>query len=273
MKWNSHSHLGFGVLAPLILTSANLAAQQSDVGTKRLEDSPRHHEWANFKTGMGRTVRAFVAYPEVDAPAPAVVVIHENRGLTDWVRGVADRFAEEGFVAMAPDLLSEKGPERGGTESFADSDAARDAIYNLSPEQVMSDLDAAVDFVRKDQATTEEVAVIGFCWGGGQAFRYAAHADQITAALVFYGPAPDRPLLEQIKAPVYGFYGGNDFRITGQVPQTAATMKELDKKYEAMTYEGAGHAFMRLGEEPGADAANQKAMQQAWTKILEVLKR
>ncbi|MCL4191401.1 MAG: dienelactone hydrolase family protein [Thermoguttaceae bacterium] len=273
MTWKSRSCLGFGFLALLILPSSPLTAQQSDTVAKRLEDSPRHHEWANFKTATGRTVRAFVVYPEVDAPAPAVVLIHENRGLTDWVRGVADRFAEEGFVAIAPDLLSEAGPERGGTESFANSDAARDALYALTPEQVASDLDAAVDFIRKDQATSDKVAVIGFCWGGGQAFHYAAHADGITAALVFYGPAPDRPLLEQIKAPVYGFYGGNDFRITGQVPQTVAAMKELGKKYEAVIYEGAGHAFMRLGEEPGAAAANQKAMQQAWAKIFEVLKR
>lgn len=273
MKWNSHSRLVFGLLATLILTSGTPAAQQSDVATKRLEDSPRHHEWANFKTGMGRTVRAFVVYPEVNAPAPAVVVIHENRGLTDWVRSVADRFAEEGFVAIAPDLLSETGPERGGTESFANSDAARDAIYTMPPEQVTSDLDATVDFIRKDEATTDEVAVIGFCWGGGQAFRYGAEGDGITAVFAFYGPAPDRPLLEQVKAPVYGFYGGNDFRITGQVPQTTAAMKELGKKFEAMIYEGAGHAFMRLGEEPGADAANQKAMQQAWAKVLGILKR
>lgn len=273
MTWNSRSCLGFGLLALLILSSSPLTAQQSDTVARRLEDSPRHHEWANFKTATGRTVRAFVVYPEVDAPAPAVIVIHENRGLTDWVRSVADRFAEKGFVAIAPDLLSEAGPERGGAESFANSDAARDALYTLTPEQVTSDLDATIEFARKDQATSDKVAVIGFCWGGGQAFRYAAHGDRITAALVFYGPAPDRALLEQIKAPVYGFYGGNDFRITGQVPQTVAAMKELGKKYEAMIYEGAGHAFMRLGEEPGADVANQKAMQQAWAKVLEILNR
>jgi carboxymethylenebutenolidase len=273
MQPNSLSRIVFGALIASLITARVAAAQELNAAKKRLEDSPRHHEWVKPQTEGGRTLRAFVAYPEVAAPAPVVVVIHENRGLTDWVRAVADRLAENGFLAIAPDLLSGAGPEGGGTESFASSDAARDAIYALPAEQVMADLDATIRFIRADRAAAAKVAVIGFCWGGGQAFRYAAHNDQVFAAMVFYGSAPERPLLERMHVPVYGFYGGNDFRITGQVSEITAAMKESGKKYEPVVYEGAGHAFMRLGEEPNAEPANRKAMEQAWERVLGILRR
>ncbi|MGC1272447.1 MAG: dienelactone hydrolase family protein [Planctomycetaceae bacterium] len=253
-----------------------LAAQanaQDDPAAKRLESSPRHHEFVDVPAEGGRKVRSFVVYPEVDKPATAVVVIHENRGLTDWVRSVADQLAEKGFVAIAPDFLSGTGPDGGGTTAYESQDAARDGIYKLPAAQVTADLDAVVKYVRGLDATTDKVAVAGFCWGGGQSFRYATHNPEIAGAFVFYGSAPDEDALKAVKAPVYGFYGGNDFRITGQVPAVADKLKAADKKYEPVTYEGAGHGFMRSGEGAEADPANAKAMKEGWDRWATILKK
>jgi len=238
---------------------------------QRLDKSPRHHQWEQVETKTGRKVRAFVVFPEVDKPVPAVVVIHENRGLNAWARSLADQVAEMGYVAVAPDLLSGSGPNGGGTDSFPSEDAAREAIYKLSDEQVQEDLSAVIAFARKLEATGDEVAVAGFCWGGGQTFRAAAHQPDIAAACVFYGSAPDEDVLKNIKVPVHGFYGGNDFRITGQVPKVEETMKKLGKTYEPVTYKGAGHGFMRSGESAAPDSADREARNQAWTRWRKIL--
>lgn len=249
------------------------SAQETDPIKKRLENSPRHHEWVKIKTAAGRTVKGFLVFPEVSRPVPAVVVIHENRGLTDWVRGVADQLAEAGYVALAPDLLSETGPDKGATDSYPSSDAARDGIYKLPPEQVMADLDACVEHLRKLDAVNKTVAVGGFCWGGGQTFNYAVHNPKLAAGFVFYGSAPSKPEdFEKIKGPVYGFYGGNDFRISGAVPKVKEAMEKAGKKYEPVVYEGAGHGFMRSGEEAGGKPADREARDKAWTRLKGLLK-
>ncbi len=257
----------------IVIGSGFSLGQEADPVKKRLDASPRHHEWVDIKTKGGRTVRAFLVFPEVSKPVPAVVVIHENRGLTDWVRSVADQLAEAGYVALAPDLLSQTGPNKGGTDSYSSSDAASHGIYKLPSEQVMDDLDACVEHLRKLEATNKKVAVAGFCWGGGQTFLYATHNPDISAAFVFYGPAPaEADALKKIKAPVYGFYGENDHRITGQVSETKGRMAQIKKKYDPTIYKGAGHGFMRSGEEPGADAANRDAMKHAWERWKKLMK-
>lgn len=259
-------------LAVLTAFAARVEAQD-DPAKARLESSPRHHEWADVPAADGRKVRSFVVFPEVDRPATAVIVIHENRGLTDWVRAVADQLAEKGFVAIAPDLLSGTGPGGGGTEAFASQDEARNGIGKLPPEQVTSDLDAVVKYVRDLEATNDKVAVAGFCWGGGQTFRYATHNPEVAAGFVFYGSAPGEQEIKALKVPVYGFYGGNDFRITGQVPKVAETLKSAGKEFQPVTYEGAGHGFMRAGEDPKAEPANRTAMQQGWERWVAELNK
>jgi carboxymethylenebutenolidase len=238
-------------------------AQPADPAQQRLENSPRHHEWAEVAAPGDRVVRTFVVYPEVDEPRAAVVIIHENRGLNDWARSVADRIAELGYVALAPDLLSGTGPGGGGTAAFESSDAARNGIYALPAEQVVSDLNAVIDHARAMAATTDTVMVGGFCWGGSQTFRMATENDTIAAAFVFYGSAPDDGY-ENIACPVYGFYGGEDFRITGNVDAVADRMDGAGKRYDFTVYDGAGHAFMRSGEQADASEANRKAMEAAW---------
>lgn len=252
----------------LVVCAPLLAA---DPVAERLESSPRHHEWVEIPGAGGREIRGFLVFPEVDHAATGVVVIHENRGLTDWVRGVADQLAEAGYVALAPDLLSGTGPAGGATESYETSDAAREAIYKLDAMQVLADLDASVAYLREQPATTETIAIAGFCWGGGQAFRYAAHSDQVAASFVFYGSAPDADALGQVAVPVYGFYGGNDFRITGAVPMVAEHMKSAGKTFEPVVYEGAGHGFLRSGEAAEASAADRTAREQAWERWKEIL--
>ncbi|MGI6456422.1 MAG: dienelactone hydrolase family protein [bacterium] len=271
------SFLSFSHVLACLLTAVFLAGIVStpvaqDFALQRLNDSPRHHEWVQIKQG-DRIVHSFVVYPEVSEKALAVIVIHENRGLTDWVRSVADQLAEAGYIAIAPDLLSGTGPNGGKTSDFADTNAARDAIYQLSPEQVTADLNAVADYVKNLDACNGSIAVSGFCWGGMQSFNFATVRDDLSAAFVFYGSPPESAeAMERINAPVYGFYGGNDARINATIPKTGEQMKEAGKKYEPVIYEGAGHGFMRSGEEPGAEEANKKARDEAWDRWLKTLK-
>jgi carboxymethylenebutenolidase len=260
----------FALAASLVLLAAPALAQ--DWALPRLEKSPRHHEWAAIESG-GRSVQTFVAYPQSKAKTLAVIVIHENRGLTDWARGVADQLAEAGYIALAPDLLSGAGPQGGRTKDFANDDAAREAIYKLTPDQVTADLDAVAAYAGKLPASNGKVAVAGFCWGGGQALRYATHNKGLAAAFVFYGAFEHtKEQLAAIAAPVYGFYAGNDERIGATIPATKQLMQELGKKYEPVTYDGAGHGFMRGGEDPQGTEADRKARAQAWERWKTLLK-
>jgi carboxymethylenebutenolidase len=263
--------LSIAVVACMAVAAEHASAQNADPVRESLDKTPRHHEWVDVEGKDGRKVRCFVVFPEVSEKSAAVLVIHENKGLTDWVRLVADRVAEKGYVAIAPDCLSGTGPGGGNTDSYESIDAATQGIYKLKDEQVMADLDAAAAYVTKLDAASGKLACMGFCWGGGKSFAYAAHNPELAAAMVFYGSAPDDAVLEKIKAPVYGFYGGNDRRITGQVPQVEEKMKMLGKKYEPVVYDGAGHGFMRTAAYPNASEADRKAYEAARESVRKIL--
>src|SRR5438067_9798837 len=239
-----------------------------------LEKSSRHREWVNVKSGA-RTVSAFVVYPEVKNKATSIVVIHEIFGMSDWVQLEADELADGGYIAIAPDLLSGMGPKGGGTSEFADGTAVGKAIRDLPADQITADLNAIADYVSKLPAANGKVAVAGFCWGGTQTFRFATNRPTLAAAFVFYGSGPEKPEeIARIKAPVYGFYGGNDARITATVPKSAELMKAAGKKYEPVTYEGAGHGFMRAGEDPAnTNEANKEARDEGWKRLKEILSK
>lgn len=265
--------IAFAVIAVLFgsLYLSQCASAQ-DWAKQRLEQSPRHHEWVDIKYG-NRTVHAFVVYPEVKSKAPAVLVIHEIFGLTDWAREVTDEVAAAGYVAIAPDLLSGFGPKGGGSGDYASSDDAVKAVSALNPDTVTADLNATADYVKKLPAVDGKLAVTGFCWGGGQSFRFATNRNDLSAAFVFYGPPPKD--VSAVTAPVYGFYGGNDARIDATIPDTVEAMKKAGKKYEPVTYEGAGHGFMRAGEDltrTTNNDANVKAREEAWTRWKTLLK-
>lgn len=259
------------LLLPLLAVAQTpQPAPPKDTVQERLENSPRHHEWIDVKYGE-RNVRCFVAYPEVKGKAGAVLVIHENKGLNDWARAVSDEFAEAGYIAIAPDLLSGAGPEGGRTDSFKSSDAATQALYKLDAAQVTADLNAAADYVTKLDACDGKLSVAGFCWGGGQSFAFATVRKGLKAAFVFYGTAPKDEALAQLECPVYGFYGENDSRITATVSATAEKIAKLGKRFEPITYAGAGHGFMRAGEAPDASEANQQARKDAWARLKQLL--
>jgi carboxymethylenebutenolidase len=242
-----------------------------DWAKSKLEKSPRHGEWVEIKNGA-RTVRCFIVYPEIKQAAPAVIVIHEIFGMTDWVRDVADQLAAAGYIAIAPDLLSGAGPKGGGSEDFAGVDDVRNAISKLPPDQITGDLNAVADYLKTLSSANGKLAVAGFCWGGGQTFRFACHRPDLKAACVFYGSPPNDPAqIQDIKCPVYGFYGGNDNRISSSIPKTVELMKAAGKTYEPVTYDGAGHGFMRAGEDPDAQEANKKAHDEGWERLKSVL--
>ncbi len=246
-------------------------AAAQEFALEQLEQSPRHHEWIEIDTD-GRTVRAFAAFPERSDDTPAVLVIHENRGLTDWVRSFADQVAAAGYLAVAPDLLSDFDDEHKRTTDFESSDAARDAIYQLNADQVVADLQAVKAHIAEMPSSSGEVVVAGFCWGGSQTFRFAMHADDIEAALVFYGTAPeDEEGIAAIEVPVYGFYGGDDQRVNATIPATQERMDRFGKPYEVAIYEGAGHGFMRSGDDPEAAAPNKEARDEAWQRLEAIL--
>jgi carboxymethylenebutenolidase len=256
---------------PGLLVALALTACAQDLARDRLELSQRHHEWIDVASGE-RTVRCFIAYPEVDHPASAVLVIHENRGLTDWVRGVADQLAEAGHIAIAPDLLTGMGPGGGNTDAFASRDEATQAIYALDPDRVTADLNAVADHVIALPACDGTLSVAGFCWGGGQSLRFATNRGDLRAAFVFYGSAEITPEdAGRIACPIHGLYGGNDARVTSTVPDTAALLEAAGKIYEPVIFEGAGHGFMRTGEAPDASAANRDARDAAWGLWLDVI--
>ena len=250
-----------------------LTASAQDWAKARLENSPRHMEWVKVKHDQ-REVNCFVAYPEVKDKATVVILIHEIFGLTDWVREVADRLAEAGYIAIAPDLLSGTAPGGGGTAELGGADAVRKAISSLPPEQITADLTAVANYAAQLPACNGQLTVGGFCWGGSQTFRFATNDKRLKAAFVFYGTAPEAEQeLTRIACPVYGFYAGNDARVTATVPQTTKLMTKVGKEYEPKTYDGAGHGFMRAGEAPDASTANQQARDAAWRRWLELLKK
>jgi carboxymethylenebutenolidase len=248
-----------------------LSAQ--DWAKQKLEKSTRHGEWVTVKHD-GRSVEAYVVYPEVANKAPVVLVIHEIFGLSDWAQLAADEFAAAGYIAIAPDLLSGKGPNGGGTKGM-DQTAINQAIRDLPPDQITADLNAAADYALKQPAASGKLFVAGFCYGGGQSFRYATNRPDVKGAFVFYGTPPADDTLSRIKAPIYGFYGGNDARVTATVDTTKPKMAAAGKTYEPVVFEGAGHGFMRGGEDPTSTAATHaadvKARDQAWVRMKEAL--
>ena len=251
------------MLVSVLMCDPLCNARAQDWAKERLNKSPRHGEWVDFKSG-DRTIKAFVVYPERKEKTPVVLVIHEIFGLTDWVRGVCDQLAENGVIAIAPDLLS--------GQTFEDVDGARKAISALPKEQIKADLDAAANYALKIPACNGKFAVCGFCWGGGVTFAYSNENPRLKAAYSFYGTAPEEASkVANITCPVYGFYAENDARVNATIPKAEELMKAAGKKYEPIIYKGATHGFMREGESPNANEANKKARDDAWARWKKLL--
>ena len=245
------------------LSVASLRGQ--DWAREAVDKSPRRHEWVSVKHD-GRSVESFQAHPQAGGKAPGIVVIHEIFGMTDWVEDVADEFAEAGYLAIAPDLLSGMAPNGGRTKDLPASEVGA-AIGKLPPDQITADLNAVTDHLRGLPGCNGKVCVVGFSWGGGQSFRFATNRKDLSAAFVFYGSGPAAAAIPSVTAPVYGFYAGTDARIGATVPATKEQMNAAGKFFATVEYEGAAHGFMRAGEQPDATDANKKARAAAWVKL------
>jgi carboxymethylenebutenolidase len=256
----------FSLVVALVIAPA---AYAQDWAKATLENSPRHREWVTVKHG-DRSVETFVAYPESKDKRPVVLVIHEIFGMTDWVQDLADQIAAAGYIAVAPDLLSGMGPS-GGRSSSLDQSKAMEAVSHLDPDQVTADLNAVADYGEKLPASTGKLFVVGFCWGGGQSFRYATNRPDLAAAFVFYGGPPDKDAMARIHAPVFAFFAGNDARVDATIPDATAGMKAAGKTFDPVTYDGAGHGFMRAGEAPDATDPNKKARADSWVRLKSLL--
>jgi carboxymethylenebutenolidase len=273
----AHSAPQAAPAAPAAAAAAAPAARDANLPPSEaqakagLEKSPRHGEWVDIKLPSGGApIRTWIVYPERKDKAGVVVLIHEIYGLSDWLRGVADQLARDGFIAVAPDLISGLGPNGGGTDSAASRDDVVKLVQSLTPEMTNARLDAVREYAAKLPAANGKIATIGFCWGGGRSFSYAATQPSLAAAVVYYGTPPEAADLARIKAPVLGFYGGDDARVTSTVAPAQAEMKKLGKAYEPHVFEGAGHGFLRAQEDRAG--ANLKATQMAWPRTVAFLR-
>lgn len=248
---------------------ANLPPSEA-TAKAQLDKSPRHGEYVDIALPGGGKLNAWVVYPERKDKAGVVILIHEIYGLSDWFRGVADQLAKEGFIAVAPDLISGMGPNGGGTASAASRDDVVALVRGLTPEVATARLNAVRDYAKKIPAGNGKIATIGFCWGGGKSFAYAVSEPSLAGAVVYYGTSPEPADLAKIKAPVLGLYGGDDARITATIPATEAEMKKLGLSFEPHLFDGAGHGFLRAQED--RDGANLKAAKTAWARTLEFLR-
>jgi carboxymethylenebutenolidase len=191
--------------------------------------------------GAAGELRAYLARPHgQDGPAPAVVVVHENKGLVPYITDVTRRLAAAGFVAVAPDLLS----RLGGTGAFASQEEVIAALATIDASDVVADVRAAVTWAAdQDTVDADRIAVLGFCYGGGVAWRTLTREPRLAACVPFYGPIPDVDAVPAIGAPVFAVYGETDARITSMLPTIREAMERHGKEFEALVLEGAGHAF------------------------------
>ena len=251
--------------AHLLLEQTGLA--QTVISEKESKKANVDSSTIEYKNGDA-TLTGYLSKPQKKGKYPAILVIHENRGLNEHTRDVARRFAAAGYVALASDALSRKG----GTASFETPEKAREAFGSLDMNLVISDLNAGLASLNSHQNVKKgKLASIGFCWGGARSFTLATEPNNnLKAAVVFYGTAPTEEHLAKVRVPVLGIYGSKDERITSKVPEVAATMKRLDKKYEYKIYEGAEHAFFN---DTNQERYNAEAAKDAWEKTLAFLKK
>lgn len=233
-----------------------------------LANSPRHSEWVDIKLG-DRAVKSWVVFPETKNRTGVVIVIHENRGLNDWARAVADQLAEDGFIAIAPDMLSGLGPNGGNTDSLA-ADQISGVLGKLTNDQINARLDAVRAYAIQMPAANGSVGMVGFCWGGARVFNYAVHQPALDAGVVYYGAAPSDPaLLDRVTAPLLGLFGEDDARVNTTVNAALPILNKDKKKLDAHMFRGAGHAFLRQQyQRPG----NLNAAEEAWPMTIRFLK-
>jgi len=259
-------HSGAGHAAPSTPTMIAAVSQTQGLppdaagALARLSTSPRHGEYVTIHTGGGDSVRAWVVYPERSTKAPVILVVHEVFGLSSWVRSVADQLAADGFIAIAPDLLTMKNLPDGPDTILAPLAVA--AIRTLDPTWVQRQLDAVAQYGMSLPSAQHRYGIVGFCWGGGISFAHAVHAPSLGASVVYYGTSPPTADLASVSAPVLGLYGGSDARVDATIPPADSALRALGRTYEHTIYQGAGHGFLR--QQTGMNGSNLAAASAAW---------
>jgi carboxymethylenebutenolidase len=260
------SHSGADHALPT--TSATLTAAPQIQGLppdaegalSRLRNSPRHGEWVTIRTADGDSLRTWIVYPERSTKAPVVLVVHEIFGLSSWVRSVADQLAADGFIAIAPDLLTMKNLPDVPDSVLAPLAVA--AIRTLDPVWIQRQLDAVAQYGMSLPAAQKKYGIVGFCWGGGVSFAHAVHSPSLGASVVYYGVSPPTASLDSIRAPVLGLYAGSDARVDATIPPADSALRALGRTYEHTIFPGAGHGFLR--QQTGQNGANLAAARAAW---------
>jgi carboxymethylenebutenolidase len=258
-----HASSTTGAIMPSSSTStdARIPAGSNDVAA-RLAASPRHGEYVMIRTGPTDSVRAWVVYPERADKAPVVVVVHEIYGLSTWIRGVADQLAADGFIAIAPDLLTGKAVPAPGSDTLTQA-VATSAIRTLQSADVQRQLAAVGHYGMSLPSAAQRYGIVGFCWGGGTSFAHAVlNPSGLGASVVYYGVSPATPSLSSVHVPVLGLYGSEDARVDATVPAADSTLRALGRHFEVHTFAGAGHGFLR--QQDGQQGANLAAARQAW---------
>ena len=279
LKWTGWV-VGTAVVGVLAGACASSGSSSSEVAlpagstdaTARLNSSSRHGEWTMIQAAPGDSIRAWVVYPERRDKAPVVVVIHEIYGLTPWIRAVADQLAAEGFIAIAPDLLTSKALA-GTPEDGPPPDQASAAIRTLNPQDVQRHLDATARYGMSLPAAMQKYGVVGFCWGGTTAFQHALHSADLGAAVVYYGSTPRGVDFSAIRAPVLGLYGGDDNRVNATIPAADSGMRAAARSYESRVFAGAGHGFLRAQADSVRGAANVSASMEAWPATIAFFRK
>lgn len=257
---DAHTDHAASLTATAVADTSSALPPDAAGAAARLTASPRHGEWVMIRTGDGDSIKAWVVYPQRGTRAPVVVVVHEIFGLSTWVRGVADQLAADGFIAIAPDLLTMKNLPSGPDSIVAR--VATDSIRTLDPAWVQKQLDAVAQYGMSLPAAQKKYGIVGFCWGGGVSFAHAVHAPSLGASVVYYGVSPKTSDLASVRAPVLGLYGGNDARVDATIPPADTAMRALRKTYTYNIYPGAGHGFLR--QQTGMNGANLSATRAAW---------
>jgi carboxymethylenebutenolidase len=239
---------------------------------EQLKSSPRHVDWVDVKGSNGTPIKTFVVYPERKDKAPVVIVIHEIFGLSDWIRGVADQLAKEGFIAVAPDFLSGMGPNKGGSQELGEQGSTR-VIGQLTPQDRIRILDDVRAYAMSIPSANGKVGTVGFCWGGGTSFLYAISQPALNAAVSYYGPMPPELDYSKAKTPILGLYGGNDSRVNSGIDKAKEELAKRKVTYEPHIFDGAGHGFLRQQSGNANAPGNMKATEEAWPLTLQFLRK
>ncbi len=223
------------------------------------DDPALNSQMVEFSGKAGK-VAGYLSCAKDGKSLGGVIVIHENRGLIDHIKDVARRFAKDGFVALAPDLLSRSG----GTDQYKTPEEQIQAIGKLGQDGVVEDLLSAVEYLKKQSFVNGRIGVVGYCWGGKQSLNFATKCKDLNAAVVYYGANPNPiDLVQNIPCPLLGNYGSEDPNIIPGVEPLKEALQKYGKKFDIKVFQGAKHAF---NNNTNPDRYHPEAARDAWAR-------